>query len=356
MKNLYLLLFFGLFTTVLTTSIHAQQGFDTKKKNGTQVNTSSLGAVRIAGSSKNNTGRNKISPTPIVQRSQTAFPTFQQPQLKIFYSTQTGLPSFISSARNNSSSRAAIKKDISSATSDYLLELKSVLQIEKPESDFLIQRIKTDNNNKTHVRLNQHYNGVPIYGSEVIVHLNAFGEGEAFNGNYHSIKEDLDTHPDITEQFAIEKVSAHHSKGRLLRSLSPFEKKLVQYDKPKATLCIYQDKGLVNTYVLAYHVVYCPTVQERWEYFIDASTGAVLHRFESICSVDGPRTATGLDLNGISRTVNTYQGGATYFMVDISRVMYKPTGSVLPDEPIGGILTIDMNNTFGEDQAIQHSI
>ena len=36
----------------------------------------------------------------------------------------------------------------------------------------------------------------------------------------------------------------------------------------------------------------------------------VLHHFESTCSVDGPRTATGPDLNGISRTVNTYQVGS----------------------------------------------
>ena len=42
-------------------------------------------------------------------------------------------------------------------------------------------------------------------------------------------------------------------------------------------------------------------------------------------------------------------------MLDISRPMYISATSVLPDEPIGGILTIDMNNTFGDNQVVKHA-
>ncbi len=353
MKKLYRLCFLALLTFALAPSIQAQQGFDSKKKKNIQVNTSALHAVTINGSAVKKSQRNKISSRPVLQQAP-AFPQLQRKQ-KVFYSRETGLPSFISSPRNNNGARSSVVKDVTTATQDYLTELKSVLQLEEPERDFSIQRIKNDRNSGTHVRLNQQYKGIPVYGGEVIVHLNSFGEGEAFNGSYHLIREELDIHPVVTEQFAVQKAAADLSRERIVRPMSPAQKKLVQYDQPKATLCIYPDKGLVKTYVLAYHIVYCPSIYERWEYFVNASTGTVLHRFESTCAADGPRTATGPDLNGVSRTVNTYQGGSTFFMVDISRPMYNPAGSVLPDEPIGGILTIDMNNTFGDNQTIQHA-
>jgi bacillolysin len=43
-------------------------------------------------------------------------------------------------------------------------------------------------------------------------------------------------------------------------------------------------------------------------------------------------------------------------MLDVSRSMYKATQSTLPDAPVGGILTVDMNNTFGDNQIIRRVI
>ena len=356
MKNFYTLLFLGLLMIGLAPQpLSAQNAFDAKKKKNTSVNTTSLGAIHIKGSPSGGISRSGTPSSAIIQRSLTFPPLLQQQPQKAVYSRETGLPSFIYSTRDYSSSRLGVRKDVQTATYDYLLELEPLLQLEKSKRDFIIQHIKTDNSNKTHVRLGQQYKGIPVYGGDVIVHLNEFGEGESFNGIYYKIAETIDPVPAISEQSAIQKVSAHLGKGTALRPLSILEKTLVQYEQPKATLCVYQDKGLVKTHVLAYHVVYCPTLRERWEYFVDASTGAVLHYFKSTCFADGPRTATGPDLNGVSRTVNTYQVGATYFMVDTSRPMYNAGTSTLPDEPVGGILTVDMNNTFGDNQTIQHA-
>lgn len=356
MKNFLPFFFFVLLFVGLTSSLSAQSAFDMKKKKNASVNTSSLGAVHIRGSAITGAGRATI-PSRGIMKQNLKFPSQLVPQRprNVIYSRESGLPSFITSKRDKSSSRSGIKKDIHTATYDYLLELKPILRIEKPDVDFAIEQINEDNTDRARVRLSQQYKGLPVYGSEVIVHLNAFGEGESFNGKYRKINENIEPRPAISEQAAIQKVTSHLENGGVFGSLTTFEKKLVQHEQPKATLCVYQDKGLVKTNVLAYHIVICPTLQERWEYFIDASNGAVLHRFESICSADGPRTATGPDLNGISRTVNTYQKGTTYFMIDISRSMYKAAGSVFPDEVIGGIVTVDMNNTFGDDQTIQHA-
>ena len=208
--------------------------------------------------------------------------------------------------------------------------------------------------NGTHIRLQQNYKGVPVHGGEVIVHLNSFGEGEAFNGKYIVPAGDIDVVPSVEMQAAISKVKADVSKGTSLRQLTTLEKQLVQYLEPEATLCIYEDKSLVKSHVLAYHVIYSPSIHKRLEYFVDAHTGNVLSSINTVCFVDGPKTTTANDLNGVSRTVNTYQVGASYFMLDASRAMFNAGTSVLPDEPIGGILTVDMNNTFGDDASILH--
>ena len=276
--------------------------------------------------------------------------------MKVHYSRITGLPTFITSPRVSSSARIGVNRDARVASFEYLEELKDVLKIERVKEDFTIRTIGKSNDNKTHVRMEQLYKGLPVYGAEVIVHLNESGDGESFNGKYFRIENNIDPIPGISEQAAIQKAYSHLSQGRSLREMSTVEKKLVQHERPKATLCIYQDKSIVKTNVLAYHIVSCPSIHERWEYFIDATTGAILHQFESTCFVDGPRTATGLDLNGQLRTINTYQSGSNYFLVDISRPMYKASTSVLPDEPVGGILTIDLDDTFGDDQTFQHVV
>jgi Zn-dependent metalloprotease len=329
----------------------AQNAFDSKKKKTVVVNTTSLNAVRVNGSKSQNSSRagSRLKQTPFVK------PILQQPTHTVIFSSETGLPSFITSARENSSARKRATTDLQSACNEYLAELSPILHLEKPEEIFSVKRSNTDHANKKHIRLNQQYKGISVYGAEIVVHLNEYGEGEAFNGNYFSITENIDPVPVLSVQSAIEKVNVRLNSKATFHARSALEKKLVQYEQPHATLCIYQDKGLIKKFVLAYHIVSCPTLHQRWEYFVDATSGAVLHHFESTCLVDGPRTASGNDLNGVSRSVNTYQKGVTFFMLDVSRPMFKAAGSVLPDEPIGGILTIDMNNTFGDNQAFQHA-
>lgn len=158
-----LLIFTFLFVTVLTCeSIFAQDSFETKKKKNTAVNTASLGAVRI----KNPTAKNSAGRLALPNLGQ--FKTFVKPVLqqggsRAFYSPETGLPSFITTKRDIFSAPTA-KPDIAAACTDYLLELKPLLQIDRTDVGFSIRNIKTDSNNKTRIRLDQHYKNIPVYG------------------------------------------------------------------------------------------------------------------------------------------------------------------------------------------------
>ncbi|HTE30629.1 MAG TPA: M4 family metallopeptidase [Chryseolinea sp.] len=352
MKNLHALSLFAILLCCMAFSLHAQQGFDRKKRTNSSPVTTALKTVKIHGGAST---KHNSTPATTQNGRQLAMPQLGQPRIKITYARETGLPAFIHSSRKiNAPGRIGLQRETKTATYDYLEELHVILKVEKVKESFAIRNIAIGNDNFTHVRMEQLYHGVPVYGADVVVHLDPSGEGESFNGRYFDIREKIDTKPSLSENDAVQHVTADLQKGFALYQLSDMEKKLVQYADPKATLCIYEDKGLVKTHVLAYHIVYCPSVHARWEYFVDATTGAVLHQFESTCAVDGPRTSAGVDLNGVSTTFQTYQVGANFFLIDATRPMYKAAGSVLPDEPIGGILTIDMNNTFGKDQKFQH--
>jgi bacillolysin len=61
--------------------------------------------------------------------------------------------------------------------------------------------------------------------------------------------------------------------------------------------------------------------------------------------VDGKFQATAIDLLGVNRTINTYQVGTNYYLLDASRPMFNLNSSRMPSQPIGGIETRDYNNT-----------
>jgi bacillolysin len=344
MKHVY---FTILSILIITGSVSAQNAFDKKKRKNIPVNTSSLHAKKITAPSFNATGRVGSN---VFQQSRHL--TVQQLSHRILHS-KGKLPVFIQSSRNAISSHS-LKVDPSSACYQYLQELEPLLGINNSSTIFSIQAIRQERNFNSHLRLQQLYKGLPVYGAEIAIHLNANGQGEAFNGKYALIENDIDITPAVNENQAVNKVRQDIVKGSLSRPLSAIERKYVQHAEPSTTLCIYEDNSLVKSYLLAYHIVYSPSIHQRWEYFINAQNGNVIRRFNSICMVDGPKTATANDLNGTSRTINTYQQGANFFMLDASRSMFDAATSTLPDEPVGGILTIDMSNTFGDNSVFTH--
>jgi Zn-dependent metalloprotease len=327
---------------------HAQDSFDSKRKKATSVNTTSLRALKKVLPSGSSTGKS-VSSTHDLPK---AFhkPLIQAKQ-KVFYSRQTGLPVFINTDRTNDMGRLGLTTNIPDACTDYLKELKGVLQITRSDVGFSIREVRMDATSKIRIRLNQHYKNIPVYGAEAVVHLNRNGHGKSFNGKYFNIQDNIEINPAISPQVAERKVNSQITGKSGLHVLSDTERKFVQYERPHTTLCIYQEKSLLKSFVLAYHIISTPSLHQRWEFFVDANTGNVLHKFETICSVDGPRTANAADLNDVAQDLNTYQKGASYFLIDTSRPMYNLSSSVLPDGPIGAIWTIDLSNTFGDNMS-----
>jgi Zn-dependent metalloprotease len=349
MKKIYQ---FALALSLICSTIHSassQHTFADKKKSNVSVDVSSLNARKI--SRPKNLSNGRVGQHPLSNSRTLVFPQKDLGHRVLLQSE--GRPAFIRSDQGRSTG-ASVRKNINEAGYDYLRELSSLLKLKDDvTSNFVVQRIQYDKRNGSHIRMQQMYKGVPVHGAEVIVHLNAYGEGEAFNGKYILPEEEINIVPALGPDAAVGKVKGDATSSAA-RALTAVEKKLVQYGEPEATLCIYEDKSLMTSHVLAYRVIYSPSIHKRLEYFIDAQTGNVLKQINTVCFADGPKTTTATDLNGISHTVHTYQVGTNYFMLDGSRAMFNSVASVLPDEPVGGIITVDMNNTFGDAASILH--
>ncbi|MDG1724831.1 MAG: M4 family metallopeptidase [Bacteroidia bacterium] len=100
---------------------------------------------------------------------------------------------------------------------------------------------------------------------------------------------------------------------------------------------------------LVYIVEVRPTNLHHFTVWVDANDGSVIKVQDELCSIDGPKTGTAIDLNKQNRTVHSYQLGSTFFMLDASKSMWTNSQpSDFPSNPIGAIWTIDANNTAAE--------
>jgi bacillolysin len=343
-ESKFLLLFF----IISAASAYSQNNFSGKPKKSTSKSVMSIQPVVIDGQSTQNQTNSSLPPFAGTQSlSRSNIPADNN---SVIYNKNNGLPIFIESSANSIAARKSFDGNAEQACFQYLNELKPLLQLDNPEQNFRISHQETDAQNKTHFRLQQFHRSVPVYGSEVIVHVNELGIGEAFNGRFEKIATDISTDAKFSKEKAIE-IANDKLNPKKITITSP-----IALEESTATLYVYPNKKSgITSYVLAYHVTTYSNLH-RWEYIVDASTGSILREFDTTCFIDGARTATANDLNNVSRSINTYQVGSAYFLIDASRPMYVASKSVLPDDPIGAIFTIDMNNTFGKSASFNHNV
>lgn len=220
----------------------------------------------------------------------------------------------------------------------FLEETRIISGAENPKEQFAVTQINESVNGITHLRTIQKYRGIEIYASESTFHLSA-GK-ERFTGLFHNIDSEINTVPSVSSASAITSVKLDLMKKTKVKELSANEKKFLKYESPETRLVIYNAEG--TPYSLAWEITFRPNVVEVWKYFIDAETGSILHSFNATCT-DGPETATALDLNNISRTINTYLENGTYYLLNIAESMFNPSTEE------GMIITLDANNTSTTD-------
>ncbi len=247
------------------------------------------------------------------------------------------------------------------------------MEIDLASTEFITQEeISVSNKQEKHVRVSQYHHGIKVYNAELMVHFLDDNKIES-NGRYVKTK-------DLPEMPTKEVISKEEVQSSLIGNLDNYQEDHLadlkniginlNADRWQNELVYYKHD---LDYRLAYHIEVYPHLAEHLVYFVDATTGETLRSYSNICKshnghsssgsetkcvshknckhtrtnqmLDGEAQADARDLLGAIRRINTYDVGGDYFLIDASRPMHNRVASNFPNDAVGVIWTIDMNNT-----------
>jgi bacillolysin len=269
---------------------------------------------------------------------------------------ENGMPSMIEGIPANLkkvSSRNGRMNATAAAAYNYLEAVKPYLKLSNPDDELNIIKSEIDDIEITHLRMQQTYKGVPVYGGEMILHQKANEDVSLLNGHFYPTPQIENVKPSLSEDNISKIAKDDISKNSIVKPMTATEMKMLKYEKPKTELIIYHQNEKADAEHLAYHVTVRPNFLERWVYVIDAKSGEILDKYNHTCTLDGSFKATATDLNGVSRSINTYQSGSSYNLIDATKSMFKG-GIVKADDPQGVIWTIDATGSkVNEDLSVR---
>jgi bacillolysin len=256
-----------------------------------------------------------------------------------------------------------------------LLDLyASELGLTKPSDELKLTKITNDELGFQQVRFEQRFNGVPVWGSELIVHTN-------YDGAIFQVNGTIQHTPDLELNYAFDSKEVIYRMKSLLTSeglemdFPNVYQRWLGIAQPTANAYVYvTEEGARSVYELKYHA----GMSHRETVIMDAQTGEILNRINQICSMDhilskldlptspekGINTSTGLtpfrpdytqnlsgtfqnangtDLMGQNKTFRTYRDpSGTYLMLWDLPNMNKAQSS-LSSEIIGGQFLLTAN-------------
>lgn len=140
----------------------------------------------------------------------------------------------------------------------FLKENRELFQLQSPESELQLSRSEDDDLGFRHFRYERVIDQVPIYGDDLMIHINKQGHIYLVNGHYHAslIRKTTPEIPaDKAGAIALELGAAHNMQK-----------------VEKSTLIFYPVRGDLH---LAWHILLRGGML-GWDYFIDAHNGALL--------------------------------------------------------------------------------
>ena len=296
------------------------------------------------------------------------------PDVQITRDRKSGLPiAFVGKTPASGTANDARSNEVIAL--DYLASLQPD-GIAQPATEFVVKSVQTDETGGTHVRLMQLYQGIPVYGAEVIAHRKR-GSFDMLNGRYYPTPQLSAITPNISGAQAMDAAKQHFGIDKVKTNWTGQELSWIGGGAPlSASLQVYHHKRNTKDERLVWVVEGHFNLLKRAVYFVDALSGEVMHSFDHTCRIDGgrheghkgeaahdtdlqseaaplvvgPVTGTGQDLLNVNRSFGAWQEGSTYYMGDASKPMFNGGQSTMPDDPVGAILTLDAFNTSPEVQ------
>jgi len=322
------------------------------------------------------------NPFNVATQRPNALPTLQPatvstPSTVSMVRAENGLPIFFE-GKTAASGSATESKPLGERAIEYCASLKPA-GLTQPKAEFVVKSIQNDEQGNTHVRMEQVFQGLPVWGGEVVCHAQN-GAFSRMNGRYFPTPALSSLTPSLGADAAIDRVKNEIGLANIKTNWTAEDLRLIDGQPFTATLLVFHPEEKLGAERLTWHVAARPNVFSRSEWFVDAQTGVVLNQFEHTCNLlghfhsacmegktespvapkapagawamDGPVNVSGVDLLDVNRTLalGGWQFGNQFTLEDASKPMFKPTASTMPGDPVGVILTLDAFNTSPEAQ------
>ena len=258
---------------------------------------------------------------------------------RITWNKDNGTPTFIDNPMPGPSAKVSTASTAAQRALDFITTYRDLFHLRDPRTELRALNSSRDASGRHHIKFQQRHQGIPIWGHELVVHLEPGGGLYAINARYAPTPRSFQPAPAALQATeAIHRARTHLAATTPIRDLDAWAKNLLNYQGPSATQYIWVNEK-TRRHHLAWHVSIRPNMRDRWYYFIDAHNGHILERYNATAT-EGPTSATGLDLMGRTRTLNVYETGGLFFMLDASRSIFNTSQPDLLGNPQGALLTL----------------
>ncbi len=223
---------------------------------------------------------------------------------------------------------------------------------------YKIRSLEEDDQQITHLKFDQTFDGVPVLDAEYFVHIYQDQSAMA-QGNLLQPSQALQARLNPDDAYTVAK--KHLSK----LGIQCIDKKKDQASWIKTGLqeviLAYWQNPSDEVWHLVYRLDVYPNAMSRWLITVDAISGEILKALRNECMLHHPESSTHInashepgpqgaekttakDLLDITRTIDVWRQGTDLYLLDGSRAMFKPSQFNLND-PAGAIWTIDAKNS-----------
>ncbi len=234
---------------------------------------------------------------------------------------------------------AAVSSDpgmtLAETTAFNLLENNSeLLRIDDAEEEWELVSSTTDELGNTHVRFQQAFQDLEVWPGTATVQIDGNGHANQLHAAYAPTPVDLDVDPALSVAEAYGYAATH------LRGLNlPFTQFMGIEEQ---SLVVHAP--LESDPQLAYAFHLHGVSGQAWNVYVEAQTGEVLTAYNHVCTAAAE--GVGTDADGNAQTIQLWQEGNEYALVNTTKSMFDAARSTPPgiSSTFGGILIFDAQN------------
>jgi len=208
----------------------------------------------------------------------------------------------------------------------FLGEQGRVFRLKNPGAELEPGPEEADELGHVRVVFKQRYRGVPVWPAQLAAHFDALGRLHALAGAYVPTPELTDLTPRLTADDAQARAKARLPGGWAAQTTAP---ELIVFSPLEGELRLAWKFDLTVGFTHA------------WRLVIAADDGRVLHRAPLVH--DASVTGQGVDLTGVTRPLNVWQQGSTYYLIDTSKPSFNAAFDPVTN-PRGVITILDARN------------